>query len=295
MRGFVSILIVLAIPQVLLAQVVEDTLDWRVYYPLEIGNEWQYTVTHWPVPLQNHERIRVVGDTTAHGKRAFLVNHDWTALEDFPVRDQSYMLWYDSTGTVTGSRFEGAPGGIDLRTNFGDSVRTEGSPLGDYLVVGGGYNAEVTIGEEGHIVPAVKYAGTTYAWGIGPITHVVFDGPSLTLSYASIDGREYGTPVITTSTHPPLPGRRSHSVSAPYPNPNNGRFSFDLDLNEVAAFELLVTDALGRVVWQNSEPARPVGSNRISLDLARLAGGIFFVHILVSDDVRSVVPVTIIH
>jgi hypothetical protein len=76
--------------------VVVDTLDWRRYYPLEIGNTWEYT----GIDGAPNQLIRtIVGDTVANGYRYF-VRRDSIPLYVRPPVVFTYYVRYDTAGTV---------------------------------------------------------------------------------------------------------------------------------------------------------------------------------------------------
>jgi len=53
------------------AQVIPDTLDNRRYFPLGVGNEWQYVETDFHSAIPSYQRHRIIADTLVDGKQYF--------------------------------------------------------------------------------------------------------------------------------------------------------------------------------------------------------------------------------
>lgn len=64
-----------------------------------------------------------------------------------------------------------------------------------------------------------------------------------------------------------------------YPNPNDGRFTFFIDLEKTADADLRITDAQGRLVYEESIPGA-TGRIERRLDISGRAKGIYFVIVL---------------
>ena len=63
-----------------------------------------------------------------------------------------------------------------------------------------------------------------------------------------------------------------------YPNPNNGQFILQLDLDKALQVELRIFDLLGRQVWNHSE-ALTFGEWKQNIDLTQLSKGTYFIEV----------------
>lgn len=205
----------LAVPPVTGAQsVIPDTLDWHRYYPLAVGNVWEYQVAEGE-PLLRRE---IIGQVEALGKEYFLMeesSYDYDYLRGGTVlalwrRDTLYVR-YDTAGTVVAVRAIEADssatpqnqllyafddGYFDLRTAFGDTV-SHGEGSEDYYLVSGGYDKMVEIGTDSSLVPARKFFQSPfwfehYAADIGYLGGGNLWGPRMT--YSKVGHVQHGSP-----------------------------------------------------------------------------------------------------
>ena len=199
-------------------QPTPDTLDWRRYYPLAVGNVWEYQVAEGE-PLLRRE---IIGETLALGREYFLMDetaydYDYlgggTELEVF--FSNMFFVRYDTSGTVVALRdvesdTSAAPRSelsyatgdwyFDLRMAFGDTVRF-GAGEADVYSISGGYGETVEIGNAMVVVAAHKFfqgalGFESYAADIGFLGGGNLWGPHIT--YSRVEGVEYGisrTPV----------------------------------------------------------------------------------------------------
>ena len=209
---FCCLTLILLAPNILLAQPIPDTLNWHRYYPLTVGNVWEYQVVEGEPLL----RRVIIGDTVVLGREYFLMDetaydYDYlgggTELEVF-FRDTFYVR-YDTLGTVVAlkdvnSDTSSVPRSelsyaapdvyFDLRSAFGDSVRY-GERAEDFYLVGGGYDRLVETGFGGAYVAAHKVFQDplwmeSYATELGFLGGGNLWGPRIT--FAKISGAEYG-------------------------------------------------------------------------------------------------------
>ncbi|MDZ4701662.1 MAG: T9SS type A sorting domain-containing protein [Rhodothermales bacterium] len=280
--------------------VVADTLDWRRYYPLEIGNTWEYT----GIDGAPNQLIRtIVGDTVANGYRYF-VRRDSIPLYVRPPVVFTFYVRYDTAGTVvtlddiaadTASLPLPFPysGGdflahFDLRSAFGDTLfHDEPQVIYD---VSGGYHEMVTIYGEQAKVDALKclhgdWWRECYATDIGFV-----HGGSLEyyfLTYAKIAGKQYGTSHVTSLTANASPPS-DLSIDAVFPNPTRETFQLVYAIGHPQQVRLTLVNALGQQIYSDVPGFLPAGQYRFLYDMSGLASGIYFIR-LTSDTGREAV------
>ena len=197
-----------------------DTLDWHRYYPLAVGNVWEYHNAE----LGGDFRHTIIADTVVGGRTYFVRRTDYSSLGS-PVPPGQPRLDY-----VRYDERPGGGGGVvslsslsfdeavlrpcdlddeferDLQLAFGARAAC-GPPPGpspDSVFVEGQYNTtwrpDVLSGTSTPVaVAAVKYFSvgiifTTFVADVGPVASGNLWGPRL--HYAVIDGVAYGTPEL---------------------------------------------------------------------------------------------------
>lgn len=102
MRLTLAVLLFAAFPVPCFAQdeVVPDTLDWHGYYPLEVGNAWEWE-TEQLVGYFRLDHREIVGDTLIHDIPYFVQAEYRSVLDSgsrFSEWDTTYVR-YDSVRT----------------------------------------------------------------------------------------------------------------------------------------------------------------------------------------------------
>lgn len=290
---FMAFALLTAMPVHAQTATVSDTLDWHRYFPLSVGNTWEYNVSEGE-PLLIH---RIVGDSTVSGKDYFLMqrtswDYDYVGGGDeleIWWRDTLFVRHSDLGGIVQVSSPEAdtteAPTNIpygdgwmyfDLRTDFGDSVQV-GDLDYEYYTARGGYGEAVTVNGALVTVPAVKtFIGfvifASYAADVGLISSGNLWGPRL--SYALVSGVEYGVsrdPAMHVGVERP---EQSSSLVDVYPNPVLDVVSVDLGGRIPGWKSIVVVDIQGRVV----QKLRTTG-DRVNVDLRDRAPGLYMIRI----------------
>ena len=182
------------------SQAVADTLDPRGYYPLAVGNVWEYIVKDGPF-FGNPYRDEVIADTliedipffkiqrTTYTYDANVITNSTTQYVYRAMTDSSMLEWHNESIVSGAIRFD---------QDFNSCYQ-----VGEFglMEVFGAYdqNFGVEVDEDTvyHAVPALKQIGseflsTVYAWGVGPIR---IDGDPVvvtSLTYVSTDEAVYG-------------------------------------------------------------------------------------------------------
>lgn len=258
----------------------DTTAPWR-YYPLEIGNVWEYGAAGGYL-----DRTRVVADTVALGNRYFVLEHESSpAPGDVfvppPVRfdtASATLRELTSASTEVASTPDcpfDAAFGVTVTCEVSGEVRVEGTYDG-VLVLGG---AEAGTGED-TVRTAVKafenrngFSGG-YAADIGPI-YSGGEGTSRALRYARIGGVEYGSPRFPTTPEPADPEAATFDLRI-WPNPARETITVALTVGKTTDVRAVVYDRLGReVAVLYDGPAS--GPLTLRLDAVPLPAGVYAV------------------
>lgn len=265
---------------------VKDTLDWRGYYPLEIGNVWEWH-THMPgvwfggdADFFDHREI--VADTMINDQPYFVMQAytivEFEVGEERNVYPSRSYLRYDTLQTRVASydlALGDEVGACDLSADFNSIAACyEGLDMW----AGGGYaadNNQLAIGMD--LVPykAVKEfgpgltGGSIYYYGIGGLP-TFGDGASGTIefTYVKIGEQEYGTRGIRVGVEEWI--SREESAVTIYPNPVKSVLSL-LIHDRLQGIEVRVIDMLGR-----STPVDAVcEEKKCDMDVSSLRSGIY--------------------
>ena len=284
------LVILMHIPQWGFAQLeeVNDTLDWRGYYPLEIGNIWEWRTQNpgvWfggDVNSLNHREI--VSDTTINDRK-YLVQVAYSANEFVATDERKVVVWrdylrYDTLKTRVVKfdlNLEGEHGyTCDLSADF-NSV----GACYDWLDmgVGGDYasedNFQVSVGSDYVSYNAVKSfdgltGGSKYYHGIGslPIFGDGSEDGTIEFTYVKVGDNEYGTRSVRVGIE-----KTTEIEESPielYPNPVKSQLNIATS-SELRGIKVRIVDVLGRSTpWTTM-----CEEKRCQLDVSSLNPGLY--------------------
>ena len=288
--------------------VVVDTLDWQRYYPLEIGNTWEYGGLNSYVST-------IVDDTLANGHRYFVRRDSILAVGTLGPFIDTFYVRYDTAGTVVTLPdleadtvevpvpfhyrrvdFPDFLAHFDMRTAFGDTLYY-GAPDTLYDVQGG-YNERLEIGRELVAVDALKCfreQGFSAGWIECYATDIGFVGGgnlfNSELTYANVGGIEYGrlpTPVETAAEVP-----AQCSIVTIYPNPFKGSATVTYRLSKPSSITVEVFNVLGQRIWEERSSVQAAGVGRYRLQSRTWSAGLYFVRLTTERGAQSVRSVVI--
>lgn len=270
-------LALILLPSAIKAQTQDTTSAWR-YYPLEIGNVWEY---------QNHgmagsgdRRVWISADTVLHGTRYFV--QSWESIAgDRSGRRYEELVRFDSTTAQV--LFIGADGnehpeypGCPLNANFGETVECRTWTMS----VSGGHGRSFSL-LDGTVLEDVtikEYDGKySYIAGIGFVDDkLILEPGGTTLVYARIQGVEYGRSIsVATEDRPRASADFDLSV---YPSPLQTEGTVRVELAHAQWLQVTLYDALGRQVDVLQNGRLPSGIHLIDVDARGLPGGLYILH-----------------
>jgi len=287
--------------------IVVDTLDWHRYYPLEIGNTWEYGGLNSYVST-------IIGDTLANDHRYFIRRDSIPAVGTLGPFIHTFYLRYDTAGTVltllsleedtlevplplnyARVDFPDFLAHFDMRMAFGDTLYY-GAPDTLYYVQGG-YNEVIQIGYAAVEVDGLKCFRSEGAilWDACYATDIGFVwGGNLfgsKLEYARVGGVEYGTrlhtPVEETAVVP-----EHFSIETIYPNPFRGRATVAYRLPKPSSITIEVFNVLGQRIWWEGTSVQAAGIGGYELQSREWSAGMYLVRLTTErgeQSVRSVV------
>ncbi|MCH7976685.1 MAG: T9SS type A sorting domain-containing protein [Bacteroidetes bacterium] len=270
-----------------------DTLDWHRYYPLEVGNIWEYEEAEDPF---DYTRYHIVSDTTVGEHRYYRRN---IFYQNIPVfGDTVYTGYdyvrYDTAGVVVAVPSPDADTAVvdpcasedyfarDLRLGFEARVACPAPPP-DSVFVEGGYDEVWTAPGGAPVnVAAIKtffvvdgLIYSTFVADIGPVGGGNLWGPRL--HYARIGGVEYGTPGIVVSVEPAIPTTAGLQVRV-LGNPVHGSAAVEIRSPFVQPALIEVFDLTGRRVWSD-QLLLALGSTHSDAPTRLLSSGTYLIRV----------------
>lgn len=296
------ILVVLVLPGQVFGQddPVPDTLDWRRYFPLEVGNQWHYETSSifFPDPPPFFDRWRVVGDSLVEDKNYFLFE-TCSYDEALVLTDcATHLLRYDTThanvvarrtladGQVRDEWFGPAPCGLDAPFNAMHTCSGVDRPTAYY--VGGGSDETFTIGADTIMTAAWKgFSGGTeheefWVADIGLLEQGTgeFGAPVTRLVYAVVGGVKYGEMVLPTAVEEKnaLPVR--FAITAFYPNPFHHVATVRYQVPQAGPVRAEVYTLLGQRLLLVNLGYRASGVHQLSLRGDDLPAGTYYLRLI---------------
>jgi hypothetical protein len=282
------LVLLLTFPIVSGAQEVPDTTDAWSYYPLAVGNIWEYDGQQ----MNPYDyRVEIVGDTLIDGVQYFLEAYSEPLSADGArqwrrVGDARAIRFDTSLAMVLARRSDGDeqvwhPGGCPLDSAFGaiaECAYTTGT------LVTGGYGQSFTLAD-GTVLSGVTYKQFEptlpfygYVAGLGHVwTDLRFEPWITVLAYARIDGVEYGTPLPTSNDEPPLTAPAANLSVVP--NPVTAQSTVHLLLHEPAVVRVAIYDLLGRELIRLHDQGVPITELTIPARTSMLASGPYVVRV----------------
>ncbi len=264
-------------------QTIPDTLDWRLYYPLEVGNAWEWK-TDILVAYTGFDLREIVADTILNGQRYFVQvayrsGKDPLHGVDFSHIDSTFLRYDDLHTRVVALR-EGKEEDYtcNLSASFGSRATCD---LYGEINVGGGYaepGGHLLIGTDTLSHNAVKDfwnlgGGVSFFHGVGYLPGVGDGGAgSISFTYVRVGGKTYGarTVYVGVDNQPPV---LSDQVQL-YPNPVRDRLTVVFREAEGGA-SVMVYDVLGRAVL----PPQSCHSSPCTVSASSLASGAYFIQV----------------
>jgi hypothetical protein len=268
----------------------DTTAPWR-YYPLAVGNAWEYRESMTEALI----RVDIPRDTvSAQGNRYFqIVRRSVRANGGEYYQTERAWVRFD---TLTSSVREWYPGNVDefiyhwapcpLNFGMGEEFACWDNDGGRGYVVELRYNLSVSIKHDDVVVGAAKTINTligndfVYAADIGEISSASDSYPLRRLIYARVGGEEYGTPSLQLSAD--VEGVRGTVGMAVYPNPTRVGVTIPFALAQAADVSVSVYDVLGRRSALVVHGERPAGRHAAHLDASTLAAGVYLIRLVVT-------------
>jgi len=316
MKSFILLIcIILTSALTTQAQTQEEIDEALKYYPLEVGNYWEYQVvtqTHPFPPETNHYSIEVIGDTTfANGviyqklravNSGILMcrpNYEATVTEN--EYGQRISTYFERIDSLTANVYQWKPLSehpfnevlIDsLLLEIDEVSMLARCPLAvdeesyrywyPVVVFGEQYEETYSIEIVNLIYTLVKNYGFVEVFGFvdgGVYTHEL-------IYFRDHEGNEFGEAFdVSTPTPTEIPQRAA--LLSNYPNPFNPSTTIPFELAQSANVRLEVYDMLGRRVALLVNETRQAGRHNAVFDSGNLSSGVYIARLVAGEQVFS--------
>lgn len=265
-----------------------DSLD--TFYPLEVGNVWQYKVTNTVDDNDNivnkgYDFMKVLSDTIIGDNRYFKV--------ETVIWDEVKYLRYDSLESSI-VRYLGNEEAISFKLNslkndcwdfefMGKEICNKGTYLESIFGIEKPVIYFSQVGFNSRYYNLAKDFGPTWIMNDQSWTNIDFWHYDLV--YAKINGVEYGTFVSVENEDTNYP--KDYSLSQNYPNPFNPTTIINYSIPEQGKVALKVFDILGREIKTLVNKYQAAGSYEVEFNATELSSGIYFYRIIADGFVET--------
>ena len=286
----------------------ETVQDGLSYYPLQVGNEWQYHYQYLWTPGDvspgldsGYVDVKVTGDTlmnNSHLTYQIVSRRQYREVDDKgTLKLETSRIYYERVDSATANVYRKTQNGESLLDSLliqkGDTITTI-----PYLEFTTCYDTTSFFwaGHQFHIKRLYWFdggiAGNNHdlAKGIGIIYKYFKNEGTLgntdTLIYALINGTQYGTRVDTPVEETPQSYQPSTiRLYQNYPNPFNPTTTIRYELARPGPVRLTVYNVLGQQVSVLVNTRQAAGSHQVTFNASRLGSGVFFFQLQAGDKV----------
>jgi hypothetical protein len=266
------------LPQILSSQ-VNPAIN---FYPLHVGDVWQYKVTYRPPNYQDkisYLSKRVLADTLlSNGNRYFLVEQPPFTYDEINLSEKVFVRIDSASGIVykydsnnTEEKFDSLYS--ELYDHFQGLIcwdvsdKTVFSEVRKTRMIG---NPITTNGNDFHWSMAMNigiYSQSNY------MCMVACTGNAYELVYAKINGKEYGI-LMSREEESQIP--LSFQLFQNYPNPFNPATKIQYSISKTSFVSLKIHDILGREIQNLVNEEKLPGSYEVIFNGSTLGSGVYF-------------------
>jgi len=242
------------------------------YYPLQIGNIWQYSssdVMNPDMPLES----KIIGDTLLSNGKQYSIITGCTLGTNFLRQEGSKVYGFDRTDSAEYVLLDYVANSGDTLSHHSKGQRT--------VVAGGKHTYPNTSTSYWKFYEGVGTGGGGYIFynwtiqdNIGLTTLTVEPGNSWGLSGALINGILTGTITSVLEESPIIP--LNSILEQNYPNPFNPTTLIQFVLNKSSQINLRVFNTLGQEVSVIANGIYSKGIHSINWNASKFSSGIYF-------------------
>ena len=247
------------------------------YYPLEIGNRWDYkrSFSEWGYPpVIDTFVVEVVNDSVLYNKTYYLLNHYDLAGGEIIRIDSSYVIYFDENELDEDTLFRfNAQVGDSWYVDFGITFVIDLMSIDTISLFG--FQTKVYEFKLDGLIQSFVWLSDKfgliqyYSPGEPPGT----SSTSILLLGCKIDSIQYGNPVFV---NPEPLFLNEYFLSQNYPNPFNPTTKISYSIPQTLKVTLKVFDILGREVATLVNEEKPSGEYDVQFNGSGLTSSVYF-------------------
>lgn len=271
--------------------------DWQRFYPLSVGDTWEYTHEVERCWTDQEPPDNCTTQTDAVVRRAVTgeVEIEGVAFAKMDIEMLDPVTLEPGCEATYGVRLDEETAQVEVAEVAGTCIAafsafeemvalTVGTTSSDEFEIGG-LSYDLVIRSSRTDPTAFDELYTWYGRDVGllmlwDVNHVTASSLNtyhrLTLQYAEVGGVAYGQPVVANEG-PASPNEALRATL--YPSPTRGPVVLDLEGAASGPAELEVFDVLGRRVLNRDLSAQPSGTSQYRLNLSDVPAGIYVVRL----------------
>ena len=248
------------------SQVSDTTLQ---YYPLQIGNTWEYCTSANPASPTTYHQISVVGDSIAPNRLHYFV------LRQIDFVDNGTSISLVRVDSATACVYQCANSAANGETMIDSLHSRRGDTFGMFTLELISQESILGISTTVESLQALV-EGHQLAYGLGKCSEWQMGSPydeNSTLVYAKIGGKEYGT---FTKVKKQAITAQGFSLSQNFPNPFNPSTLISFSLPQSGLATLEIHNVLGQKMQTVVEGILPAGTHQNLIDGTGWPSGIYY-------------------
>lgn len=256
------------------------------YYPLEIGNRWDYVRMNWGETEKDTFSVIVIADTImTNGIKYYKLSKDFGAGKYVRV-DTNYVYYFDETDSTDTPIYNFHATidnwykiGMFTNSSSSDSPRVQLSFKDSTAIFG--IKTNVLIYDLDWLVPFQLNLSDQF----GPIQHFTahHDPYTTKLIGCKISGKTYGQ-LTNIDEEESLP--TTFHLFQNYPNPFNPSTTIEFSIKKDTRTRLIIYNALGQLITTILDKELLKGYHNIIFDGSNYSSGVYFYQ-LITDDYKS--------
>ncbi|NWG27549.1 MAG: T9SS type A sorting domain-containing protein [Ignavibacteriaceae bacterium] len=284
-----------------------DSLDEALkYYPLQIGNYWEYKNYYWEIPFykdSSAHSIEIIGDTILLNNR----NYKILLQKNIPDDGFSFKI-YERVDSLTACVYRYSTDTVFINNEYlVDSLLAQpgdyfaGSRTG-YSSFGNGIFSTLCVAEyedtvldlitdvkelqDQSFIPGLNY---TLAKGLGFVSSISceFSCGSTNLVYALINGVEYGDRITKVEENEIIALPSAYILYQNFPNPFNPTTTISFYLPCESEVKLLIYDLKGALICKLANEYHKSGKYKYTFDASVYSSGLYFYRLITDEIVLS--------
>ncbi|MDP4196990.1 MAG: T9SS type A sorting domain-containing protein [Bacteroidota bacterium] len=267
-----------------------SSIDWKRYYPLNIGDLWKYSQP--TMGFITTDIKQVIKDTVLYDGNIFKKIKTETFLSNTPSPLTYSYERLDSSGNIF--EYDGNVKAIVLKYRLSAAVGdTFSFRQNSYYRIDWKYNVNDELlqrASNGLFITLKKFIvnhDLNFVKDLG-LRYIGIEGSELkSLVGAVINGISYGDTARITSVQEDTPTPKDFALLQNYPNPFNPVTQIRYSLKNMGRIKLQVFNALGCKVKDLVNEVKPAGEYTVAFDGSKLPSGVYIYRIQCGSNIQS--------